>query len=71
MHHKVKDFRNQFEVFQKLCVAGTEVLDPETAFVEIDRVLDAITRYKRPGIIELPRDLVNVVPRMPHTPSST
>lgn len=71
LHHKVKDFRTQFEVFQKLCVAGTEVLDPETAFTEIDKVLDAITRYKRPGIIELPRDLVNVIPRMPHTPSRT
>lgn len=71
LHHKVKDFRTQFEVFQKLCVAGTEVLDPETAFGEIDRVLDAITRYKRPGIIELPRDLVNVIPKMPHTATCT
>ncbi len=35
-----------------------------TAFREIDRVLDAVVRYKRPGYIELPRDLVHVVPEV-------
>lgn len=70
LHHKVKDFRTQFEVFQKLCVAGTELNDVDTAFDEIDRVLDTVYRYKRPGIIELPRDLVNVVPQGLHTIAS-
>jgi TPP-dependent 2-oxoacid decarboxylase len=36
------------------------VLDnPDTAFAEIDRVLAAANRYKRPVYIELPRDMVN------------
>jgi len=34
--------------------------DPQTAFQEIDRVLHAALRYKRPVYIELPRDLVSV-----------
>jgi indolepyruvate decarboxylase len=66
LHHKVRDFRTQLEVFEKICVAATELIDPANAFREIDRVLDAIVRYKRPGYIEIPRDMVKVVPETPH-----
>ena len=41
LHHKVRDFRTQFEVFEKICVAGDRADDPAIAFREIDRVLDA------------------------------
>ena len=64
LHHKVRDFRTQSEVFEKLCVAGTELTDPLTAFHEIDRVLDAAERFKRPVFIELPRDMVHVAPHI-------
>ncbi len=67
LHHMVRDFRTQFEVFEKLCVAGTELNDAPTALREIDRVLDAVARFKRPGYIEIPRDMVNVAPTAPHT----
>ena len=66
LHHKVRDFRTQMDVFERLCVAGTELTDPVTAFREIDRVLDAAARFKRPVYIELPRDMVNVVPHIAH-----
>ena len=69
LHHKVKDFRTQYEVFRRLCVAATDLTDVSTAFREIDRVLEAVLRYKRPGYIELPRDLVNVVPEISHIPT--
>jgi len=62
LHHKVRDFRTQLEVFEKLCVAGTELSDPTTAMREVDRVLHAAARYKRPVYIEIPRDMVNVTP---------
>ena len=65
LHHKVRDFRTQLEVFEKLCVATTELIDPAVAFREIDRVLDTVARYKRPGYIEIPRDQVEVVGRAP------
>jgi indolepyruvate decarboxylase len=68
LHHRVKDFRTQFDVFRRLTVAATDLTDPSMAFREIDRVLEAVMRYKRPGYIELPRDLVSVVPDGPHTP---
>src|SRR5947209_20421220 len=67
LHHKVRDFRTQLEVFEKLCVATTELIDPSIAFREIDRVLDTVVRYKRPGYIELPRDQVEIVPQIVHT----
>ena len=62
LHHKVRDFSTQTEVFEKLCIACTELVDPRTAFSEIDRVLDACYRYKRPVYIDLPRDMVDVIP---------
>ncbi len=65
LHHKVRDFRTQLEVFEKLTVAGTELTDGRTAFFEIDRVLDMCVRYKRPVYIEIPRDMVHVVPDAP------
>ena len=67
LHHKVRDFRTQLEVFEKLCVACTELNDPVIAFREIDRVLDTAARFKRPVYIEIPRDMVEVVPHISHT----
>ena len=66
LHHKVRDFRTQFEVFEKLCVAATELVDPVTAFREIDRILEAAARFKRPVYIEIPRNMVKVVPGVPY-----
>ncbi|MFK8112213.1 MAG: alpha-keto acid decarboxylase family protein [Rubripirellula sp.] len=66
LHHMVRDFRTQVEVFEKFTIAGTELNDPLTAFAEIDRVLDACDRFKRPVYIELPRDMVHVVPPVAH-----
>ncbi len=66
LHHKVREFRTQMEVFEKLCIAGTELCDPLTAFAEIERVLDAADRFKRPVYIEIPRDMVHVVPPTAH-----
>lgn len=66
LHHKVRDFRTQLEVFEKFTICAVELSDPLQAFSEIDRALDAADRYKRPVYIELPRDMVNVVPPMNH-----
>ena len=66
LHHKVREFRTQLEVFEKICIAATELIDPVTAFAEIERVLDAAFRFKRPVYIEIPRDMVHVVPPTAH-----
>lgn len=58
LHHKVREFDTQKRVFDELTVAATVLDDPQTAFQEIDRVIDCALRYKRPAYIELPRDVV-------------
>src|SRR5882724_11181579 len=65
LQHKVKEFDTQKKVFEQLTVASTVLSDPQTAFQEIDRVLHAALRFKRPVYIELPRDQV-FVPGIPH-----
>jgi indolepyruvate decarboxylase len=57
LHHKVREFDTQKKVFEQFTIASTVLDDPQTAFQEIDRVLHAALRYKRPVYIELPRDL--------------
>jgi len=59
LHHMVRDFTTQQEVFEKVTVASVVLDDPFTAAREIDRALAALTRYKRPVYIEIPRDLVH------------
>lgn len=62
LHHKVRDFNTQREVFEKITVANAVLDDPLTAFREIDRCLEACVRYKRPIYLELPRDRVDARP---------
>jgi indolepyruvate decarboxylase len=68
LHHKVKGFETQFEVFEKITVASAVLDDPLNAFNEIDRVLEAALRYKRPVYLEIPRDQVQAQQLSPHRP---
>ena len=58
LHHRVREFDTQKRVFEEITVASTVLDDPDTAPAEIDRVLAAAMRYKRPVYIEIPRDTV-------------
>ena len=66
LHHKVRDFSTQFEVFEKITVASAVLDDPLTAFREIDRVIEAALRFKRPVYLEIPRDQVLARQVTPH-----
>src|SRR5688500_13825441 len=66
LHHKVREFDTQRRVFDEITVASAALEDPETALAEIDRVLHAAVRFKRPVYLELPRDLVAVPGRPDH-----
>ncbi len=68
LHHRVKDFNTQREVFEKITIASASLEDELTAFREIDRCLAACVRFKRPVFLELPRDKVMVVPDREHHP---
>ena len=60
LHHMVRDFSTQRDVFEKVTVASVVLDDPHTAEREIDRALQALLQYKRPIYLEIPRDLVLV-----------
>ncbi len=68
LHHRVRDFNTQREVFEKITVASAALDDPLTAFREIDRCLEACVRYKRPVYLELPRDRVDAPAMYDHLP---
>lgn len=70
LHHRVRDFTTQREVFEKITVASAALEDPLTAFREIDRCLEAAVRYKRPVYLELPRDRVHTRCPYPHVPKT-
>jgi len=59
LHHVVRDFDTQLKIFEQLTVASTVLNDKQTACREIDRVLNAALRYKRPVYLELPRDMLS------------
>ncbi|MFB3891639.1 MAG: alpha-keto acid decarboxylase family protein [Phycisphaerae bacterium] len=66
LHHKVRGFDTQKRIYEQITVASAALEDSLLAYHEIDRVLAAVERYRRPGYIELPRDMVDVA--HPHTP---
>ncbi|NUQ02069.1 MAG: alpha-keto acid decarboxylase family protein, partial [Armatimonadetes bacterium] len=70
IHHRIRDFDTQRKVFEQLTVASAVLDDPETALPEIDRVLEAALRYKRPVYLELPRDRLAVKARHHHRAGS-
>jgi indolepyruvate decarboxylase len=67
VHHMVKDFDSQRKVFTEVTVATACLDNPETALDEVERVLQAVVNEKRPGYLEIPRDMTNV-PAAPATP---
>ncbi len=58
LHHMVRDFSTQREVFEKVTVASVVLDDPLTVEREIDQALNALLRYKHPIYLEIPRDMV-------------
>lgn len=66
LHHKVRDFSTQRDVFEKITVATAVLDDPQTASREIDRCIDAALRYRRPVYLEIPRDCVDLRPKWPY-----
>lgn len=62
LHHKIKEYDDQLRMFEHITLASSALQDPELAFFEIDRVLHEIVTKKRPGYIELPRDIVSLIP---------
>ncbi|MCP4375195.1 MAG: alpha-keto acid decarboxylase family protein [bacterium] len=59
LHHCVRDFDTQQQIYKHVTVSAIALDDPETAPALIDDALTACVWNKRPVYIELPRDMVN------------
>ncbi|HUW82284.1 MAG TPA: thiamine pyrophosphate-binding protein [Phycisphaerae bacterium] len=57
LHHRVKTFETQRNVFEEVTCKATVLDSPVTAPRQIAETLATIKRLNRPGYIEIPRDL--------------
>ena len=58
LHHVVKTFESQLQIYREVTVDAAILDDPESAPATIDRVLRSVVKWKRPGYLEIPRDRV-------------
>jgi len=59
LHHCVKSFDTQLNVYREVTGSQALVTNPATAQEDIDRVFDNTVKQCRPGYLEIPRDMVN------------
>lgn len=71
LHHKVRTFLTQKTIFEEFTAAAVILDDPDLAFRQIDDTLAKCWKQKRPVYIEIPRDMVEVVPTTPVPRSTT
>ncbi|MGR3317941.1 MAG: alpha-keto acid decarboxylase family protein [Candidatus Anammoxibacter sp.] len=66
LHHKVRNFSTQKDIFSHITAAAVVLDDEQTAFQKIDDTLATCWKSKRPVYIELPADMVKVTPKYPY-----
>ncbi|MBI1375553.1 MAG: alpha-keto acid decarboxylase family protein [Phycisphaera sp.] len=59
LHHQVRDFRTQLQIYEKVTVAAVAVENAVDAPRLIDETIAACLAQKRPVYIEIPRDMVD------------
>lgn len=57
LHHEVRDWDTQLRVYKEVTCAYANLTDPSLACEQVDTVLEEIVRLKRPGYVEIPRDI--------------
>jgi indolepyruvate decarboxylase len=57
LHHEVRDWDTQFRVYREVTCASVNLTDQSQVCEQIDAVLDDVMRLKKPGYIEIPRDV--------------
>ena len=57
LHHEIRDWDTQLRVYKEVTCASANLADQSLVCEQIDTVLDEIVRLKRPGYLEIPRDI--------------
>jgi len=60
LHHAVRDYRTQLQIYEKVTIAAEALEDPGSIARQIDESIELCQRYKRPIYFELPRDIVEL-----------
>ena len=58
VHHEVKTFESQLNVYREVTEYSAILDDPRTAATHISRAIDVALKAKRPVYLEVPRDMV-------------
>ena len=58
VHHQVKTFESQLNVYREVTEYSAILDDPRTAATHITRAIDVALKAKRPVYLEIPRDMV-------------
>jgi indolepyruvate decarboxylase len=59
LHHKVRDYGTQREIYERVTVAAEALEDPVLVPRQVDAALARCLTAKRPVYLELPRDMVD------------
>jgi TPP-dependent 2-oxoacid decarboxylase len=65
IHHQAREIESQFRMFNEITCAARIISDPERAATDIDEVIRAIWMNRRPGYIEIHRDMVDKIIPVP------
>jgi indolepyruvate decarboxylase len=58
VHHEVKTYESQFNIYKEVTEYGAIIDNPRTAASEIRKAIDVALHCKRPVYLEIPRDMV-------------
>ncbi|MCX9085730.1 MAG: thiamine pyrophosphate-binding protein [Candidatus Methanoperedens sp.] len=59
LHHTIKNFTSQLNIFREVTVEAVLLDSPKTAYMKIQNALSACSEFMLPVYIELPRDMVD------------
>ena len=59
VHHEVKSYESQFNVYKEVTEYGAILDDPSLAAGQIRTAINVALRFKRPVYLEVPRDMVS------------
>lgn len=61
VHHKVKSFKTQLNIYKEVTCIAKQINNIETATHIIDEVFETVKNESKPGYIEIPRDLIKTL----------
>ena len=65
IHHQAREIQSQLRIYRELTCAARVIDNPATAAADIDTVVQAIWIHRRPGYIEIHRDMVERIIDVP------